>query len=92
MLPEDTGDHGILMTLVGKKIAANGRQTRTRAGKEEYYGKLPAGLNHLRRAQQAMRGGTESQAAEESVEFKLRLDVPMNTFTRITVDRTRNGL
>jgi hypothetical protein len=41
------GNCGIRLTFVAKKIATKGRQIRTRAGKEEYYGKLPAGLNQI---------------------------------------------
>ena len=79
------------MTLVGKKIAANSGQIGTRAGREEYCGKLPARSNHLRRGRQATLGGTELQAVEEGSEFKLRLDMPVNKFARFTTDSTGKG-
>jgi len=87
-----TGVPGILMTLVGKNIAAKSIQIRTRAGKEDYYGKLPAGLNQLERAQQATRGGKESQAARQNDELKLRLDVPMIDLGCIPADSTGRAM
>jgi len=84
--PRAYGNHGVLMTLVGKKIAANSREIGTRTGKEEYYGEFLAVFNHLGRAQQATHGGTELWAAKESNEFKLRLDVPMNKLAHIKAD------
>ena len=79
------------MTLVAKKIAANSGQITIRAGKEEYYGKLPARSSHPRRAQQATISGAELQAVGEGSEFKLRLDMPVNKLARFTTDSTGKG-
>jgi len=65
--------------------------SRTGAGHEGWHEQSPAVLHHIKRARRATLGSTESQAARQNDELKLRLDAPMNESACTTADSRGKG-